>query len=578
MNLTDKQRFAIKEFGSLLENMSPTLSKIKTENPEKFAWISEYASNHARFEKGKMLNESGTFPTFGNPATLLNVNGMGGVVAPANPAGHSTFYNGSVGSGDKFSTTLPISIEVAARTIGFDLVPVIPMAGPVDVMAYLDYVYAGGKTDEEGPDKPQVISLNYTPTNVTLTIDGVYWAVTSDVAVQMKFVGNSRISGEPIFRIGKLYDNNAGTLTENKNITLSQVFDGTTTSLSKGGTNGIYDSTAGADTVTSKAQLVRALVDHVAGFAGAGTFDDDPWQSNGDGNGGFEINPMSRETGETSYYRTMNLRVITKMIHAETYQVAMTVTTEQLQDMDRQWGLQIMSMAESALINEISQSINKNILSRAFALGWSNNAQLYKSQNVTLNLCLDTTVTTVTNSPQFINKIGFKESVPVPAYVHFGDMENLTTAQRRLASKVLFASNVIFQRGRRGQGNFVVTNARLATGMQDQANYALAPLTNTIQQGTDSLYPMGTVAGLQLYVDPNMSFDDNRVLVGRRGSNEEPGLKLCPYIMAETISTIAEGTMSSKIAIKSRYALVEAGHYPETQYYTFYVKGAENIA
>ena len=44
-----------------------------------------------------------------------------------------------------------------------------------------------------------------------------------------------------------------------------------------------------------------------------------------------------------------------------------------------------------------------------------------------------------------------------------------------------------------------------------------------------------------------------------------------PYLMAESIQTIAEGTMAPKIAVKSRYALVEAGHHPQTQYMTIHV-------
>lgn len=128
-----KRRVAIDGFGQMLETISPSIAKLKTENPEKFGWIAEYASNHAAWEKGKILNES--FPTYGNPSTLQNINGMGPVMAPANPNGPSVFYTGNVGSGDKFPTTLPISIEVAARTVGFDIVPVIPMSGPVGILA-----------------------------------------------------------------------------------------------------------------------------------------------------------------------------------------------------------------------------------------------------------------------------------------------------------------------------------------------------------------------------------------------------------------------------------------------------------
>jgi len=36
---------------------------------------------------------------------------------------------------------------------------------------------------------------------------------------------------------------------------------------------------------------------------------------------------------------------------------------------------------------------------------------------------------------------------------------------------------------------------------------------------------------------------------------------------------IAEGTMAPKVAVKSRYALVEAGFHPETAYQKFKVAG-----
>jgi hypothetical protein len=106
----------------------------------------------------------------------------------------------------------------------------------------------------------------------------------------------------------------------------------------------------------------------------------------------------------------------------------------------------------------------------------------------------------------------------------------------------------------------------------DSAQFTAAPITNAVNQNNGSLYPVGTIAGMTLYVDPNMKYSDLRVLVGRKGADEEPGLKFMPYMMAESIQTIAEGTMSPKIAVKSRFALVEAGQLPQTQYYTIYFR------
>ena len=37
---------------------------------------------------------------------------------------------------------------------------------------------------------------------------------------------------------------------------------------------------------------------------------------------------------------------------------------------------------------------------------------------------------------------------------------------------------------------------------------------------------------------------------------------------AKSVETIAEGTMAPKIAVKSRFALVDAGFNPELMYYT----------
>ena len=235
-------------------------------------------------------------------------------------------------------------------------------------------------------------------------------------------------------------------------------------------------------------------------------------------------------------------------------------------------------MMENALVNEISQSINKHILSRAFALGWQNHSDFYSVDGVNLNLTLNSSSSASSSASygaRFIGKENSLVTVPLPALQNYGgstaNFENQGTVQRRIQSKVLAAGNVIAQRGRRGPGNFVVTNLQIATALQDSAQFTFYPLANTINQNNGALYPLGTIAGMTVYVDPNMNYSDTRVLVGRKGADEEPGLKFCPYLMAESIQTIAEGTMAPKLAVKSRYALVEAGFHPQTQYFTFLV-------
>jgi hypothetical protein len=269
----------------------------------------------------------------------------------------------------------------------------------------------------------------------------------------------------------------------------------------------------------------------------------------------------------------MGLTTFTKFVEADTFQVAASVTTEQIQDLNKQFGIDVISMIENALVNEVSQAINKHILSRAFQLGWSNNYNFnqVEGQNLNLNLVLGGATGSAT-SIQYLGKEDTTLSMALPGGPANGGYENLSTLQRRLFSRVLAAANVVANRGRRGPANFIVTNANLASAMQDISQFTFAPFANTLTQNNGTLYPVGSLAGMTVYVDQNMRFGDTRILVGRKGGDDEPGLKFMPYMMAESIQTISEGTMSPKIAVKSRYALVEAGFHPESLYFTFYVQ------
>lgn len=540
----------------IFETWAPIIeSKTGIKESTKLGWLSKYCHYHS-------LNESfnGSYAQVGVPPA----GNLGGLMGNVSTPGANLGVYGDSGSGDKFPSLLPLAIQVAARTIGFDIVNVIPMSGPTGVLTYLDYLYAGGNTNTDV--KPTLIKLSTTAAftaNVAIGADYRLGSTASNLS--LKFVGYSRIDGQPIFRVSNADSGNAPTI-YNASLTGGLVAGVTATGASAFG--GIVPS------------LVKALEDHIQGFAGAGADDSNDF-AGPYANGTEDTGAMARGFGENTYYRQMGLKAFTKFVEAKTFQVAASVTTEQIQDLNKQYGIDVVSMIENALVNEVSQSINKNILSKAFSLGWLNNFQMKASEGVTLNMTLDPAASSSTVSylvPDAASTSLGTATVPVsvPAFSAFAGAagvtnENLYTVQRRILSKILAAGNVIAQRGRRGPANFVVTNLQLATAIQDNAQFTAAPLTNAINQNNGSLYPVGTVAGMTVYVDPNMRYDDTRILVGRKGADEEPGLKFMPYMMAESIQTIAEGTMSPKIAVKSRYALVEAGQLPQTQYYCLHV-------
>jgi hypothetical protein len=386
------------------------------------------------------------------------------------------------GSGDKAPTLLPLAMQVAAQTIGLDLVPVVPMAGPMGLLSYLDFVYEGGTL---GGGAPNFADGTVHPTYIRTAL-----AVSAGDTV----VGTSRIDGLNLIELG------ADTLA------------------------------AGLVTATyADAELVKALEDHIPGFSGGA--------DNADG----VMSPMSRGLGESTRDKVMGLSLFSKSVAAETFQVAAAVTREQVQDL-KQFGVDAVAQVEAVLTNELTQSINNHILRSMRRIAGEN---LFGA-GVDMNIA------------------------PVAG-------ETRGDSHRRILTAILAAGNLIAQRGRRGAGNFAVVGGSVASALQGVSGFVAYPMANTINQVAGAIYPLGSIAGINVYTDPSVAFASAEILVGRKGDGNGPGLVFMPYLMAESVQTIVEGTMAPKVAVKSRYALVEAGFHPGTQYETFSIGLANGV-
>lgn len=630
---------------AIYESWAPTIKKITgVEDADKLAWMSKLAHNTAKLNEDAFVMPSNAYSQFGGTYqpynNLYNTLGVGDPVPAGKPALTGADYadNKNLGSGDKYPTLLPLALKVAAKTIGFELVNTTPLDGPTGVLPYMDYVYSGSKQPfgatpaySAGTQNPKANSQSNAPFEMyglphafkasiapgeATIVDGS--TTDSSAAVKLspaqikrmlkgasampagttlvskmdaiggdahkadelvvEFVGWSRIDGDPMFKVV------SGTQS------LGAYFNGGALDF-----EAVYTPVGTAEEVNvvltlHAPRLISMLEDQIQGFTGAGERDRDAWYGTyQDGTTLYE--PMSRGTGEQTMARQLSLQLFTKHVQVGTIMVGCAVTQEQVTDLQKQWGIDVIKMVENAGINELSATINRHITSRLFALGWKNHYKLVEVEGpaANLNLSFDPSYTatsgvrmtpalaipqTEQNDP---TGVAYKSYVNValpykPMYIPSGAaFENRDTLLKRLAVNFLAASNWILQRGRYGAATFAVTNITIATLLQSNANYTFSPVANTISQNGGSLYPIGGMFGLTIYVDPLMGGSDNRVLVGRKGGKDEPGVHFCPYVMAESVQIIAEGTMSPKLMIKSRYALVDAGFYPETQYLTFCV-------
>ena len=461
-------------------------------NAEKLAWMSTYCHNHKLYEDANIMSL--------NPG--MNLAGMGDA---SFPSAHGV----ADGSGDKSPSLLPLAMQVAAQTIGLDLVPVVPMAGPMGLLSYLDFTYEGGAlgavNGADGSVTPTYVKVSSSAAAATVTIlnDGGTPALPYATLMDEK----SRIDGKGIYKITA-----AG----------EAFVDGTTNTIQD-----LFSVSAG-DVVV---ELVKALEDHIKGFTAANEAGD----------------PYSRGAGESTNDKIMGLSLFSKSVAAETFQVAAAVTREQVQDL-KQFGVDAVAQVEAVLTNELTQSINQHILGSIRTLGTKNVTSAFSAG-------------------------GFDLDLPLASALGGGG-ETLPSVHRRILSQILAAANLIANRGRRGAGNFAVVGPQVATVLQSVSGFVANPMANTFAQAAGAIYPLGSVAGINVYTDPTLTWNDYDVTVGRKGDGNGPGLVFMPYLMAESVQAIAEGTMAPKVAVKSRFALVEAGFHPETQYVTFAIDGA----
>ena len=543
----DKQK-AVKKWSPVLENMGVV--------GERVDWMAEYAEFHS-------INENAY-------ANASNVAGMGGVVAaqPSNLAGSTIGGNwsgqgGSGGSGDVGQNLLPVAMKIAAQTIGLDLVAVKPSPGPKIDLLYVDFRYDDtplGESDE----RPQVFKLNNTDwlsairTAVSADLvdnsiretqgglTGRLWydiagdpageitAEPGDKSGKVEFLGFSRIDGFPMFRAYRQFNtSHTGSGSWGFDAT-KNTFNATQSMVEQ------ITEIAGVTASGSTIELVSALEDHIPGFSAN-------WNSGGGAAGDY---PMDREMDDKRYAGIIGPKISSKTVAVGTIEVTSALRRTEIEDIKANTGMDIVQKMESILVNELSQTISKQIVAKIFEMGELNrdSAPLRNSASI---FDLDT------------------------AYVNGGPGGETTHAvQRKLITKIMHASNYIATEGRVGPAQYLVTNGGLAAALADISGYTINPVKSKLN-GAGQLYPVGSIGDISIYVDPYMKYNDNRIVLGRKNNPDQPGIIFVPYLMAQSISLISEATFAPRMLLRSRYAVTEVGWFPQKQFMTLRVTDAD---
>jgi hypothetical protein len=498
------------------------------------------------------------------------VNGIGAVALPASPGTYTQFHDPSRATGqiDKAMSALNMSINIAAHTIGFDLVPTVPIYSELIMLDYTDFIYTGGRLDSA--TKPLVATFtNPQLKAATLSPGDVIWICGADTesAAKVTYIQRERLTGDVIARIdqtGTFDDTTTQTFTQAETVTINAVI------------------------ATAVRYIIGAVTDTIVAAAGTWavgftSVHDDALSMfvNGGVLGG---EPMQRQDAENGTSAAIEFKTYTKPVSVKAFEVIGHVTRAQSRVLKTK-GIDAVPQIKNVMEQLISQAINDDILTRMRKLGVTTHANLFAAQGINFNLFIGPAATankafTAFTTDAYLDKHGADRTSEFGNIINAetnSSAENLYSRQRRVVSRILGAATFVGHISRFGAADAAVIPPQFVSAVKESKGFTASTITNNLVQNTKNLYYLGDVAGVKIYCNPKLRYDDESIVVARTNKtadgvdyeNINQGVVLLPYDLAASESIIAESTMSHKILVESLYAIAETGIHPELAYLTF---------
>jgi hypothetical protein len=268
---------------------------------------------------------------------------------------------------------------------------------------------------------------------------------------------------------------------------------------------------------------------------------------------------MDRDMDDKSYSGVIGPKISSKTVAVGTIEVSSALRRTEIEDIKANTGMDIVQKMESILVNELSQTISKQIVAKIFEMGELNRT----------SAPLTSATTGITNATIFDLDTSYASNAAIGG-------ETTHAVQRKLITKIAHASNYIATEGRVGPAQYLITNGGLAAALSDISGYTINPVKSKMN-ASGQLYPVGSIGDISIYVDPYMRYNDNRLVLGRKNNPDQPGIIFVPYLMAQSISIISEATFAPRMLLRSRYAVTEVGWFPQKQFMTIKVLDTENL-
>lgn len=476
------------------------------------------------------------------------------------------------GTGDIPAYIFGLQSHLALNCQGFDLLPTIAVDTPKVVTQFVDTVYGGGEFDsiESLPTfmnfATSIFTKEWIRTQALVRgTTNIIFRSTSGKALKVTFILGSTVKAEISAEVKATGTSTeaAGTVTYtfDNSISVKSVID----DLNANGGH-IF---VGAGTTLTDGTVFASPAKVIIGYASATRTNISEAATNTNTIGG-----MTREQHRkgTKY----KLNVIAMDASFEMVGIEIDADTENIQIRDfAAMGINVISYLYTGVQNQLVQTLDEIITKHIYGMGVTHAVNVYQSQGINYSLYLDkptnTSLTFSSIDCIYTDNLGNDRKADMGSIENSlvsSTFENQDTHGGRLCSRIGLVSEFVGQQNRIGVPDIIVLGGELAAVVKRHSTYTINPITSTLNN-TPELQYTGTVMGMQIFKNPKIAFNDPRVLLIRRGDDTDSGSKLLAYDLASSRQTIAEGTMSDKIRVWSRFQIADIGFYPELNYFVF---------
>ena len=554
----------------------------------------------------------GAFPQlknlFESVSSPNNIIGMGEVRNPMAgnlvPGGMNN-PNYQPGSGDVPTYQFGLQGQLAMACQAFDLVPTIAVDTPKVVITFVDTVYGGGKFNEEG-SKPSFIEIacpaftrnwirgtklvraksrviiassdNKNAMEVTFILGStIKAAITAHVEKVGKFDGTNKV--EPATESDEAKTVMVVFEAINKGTAALKIFvspDGTADAYADQAKSFVWTEATNSWTGTAK-EFKRIDVDYASAtrtnIAEASV---NNWKEDAKNRVNGNSRGMSRAEHERGPKHKLNVVMMDKQLEMVGIEIEADTNNIEIKDMAAA-GVNVIAMLYAGVQNQLVQTLDEIVLEELYRLGVQHAVNVYEATGINHSIYIGPLGTANESIKVKDIDVTFEDILgndvrermgSIPNAILSSSYENQQTHANRLYSRLLVTAEFIHQQNREEAPDFLVAAGEICACLKHNSRYSVCPV-NTNLSGKSELYYTGTIfENIYVYKNVKADFNDPRILLGVRGDDKSPGLKLLAYDLAASRATIAEDTMSDKIRVWSRFALASVGFYPELRYYT----------